>query len=64
MLDKTLRTASVVARTPLRLFSLSRWHLPRIGPAIHEIRETAQERRRHGDAMARAQRELEADTVA
>lgn len=58
VLDKTLRTASVVARTPLRLVSLSRWHLRRIGPAIHEMRETAQERRRYSEAaMARARRE-------
>ena len=60
VLDKTLRTASVVARTPLRLCSLSRWHLRRIAGAIHEIRATGEERRRYGDAaLARAQRERE-----
>lgn len=65
VLDKTLRTASVVARTPLRLFSLSRWHLRRIGSAIHEIRETAEERRRYSDAaVARTEGERQAQTVA
>lgn len=57
VLDKSLRTASVVARTPLRLVSVSRWHLRRIGPAIHQLRETAEERRRYTDAArARAVR--------
>jgi CRP-like cAMP-binding protein len=50
VLDKTLRTASVVARTPLRLVSLSRWHLRRVGSAIDEIRATAEERSRYGEA--------------
>ena len=57
VLDKSLRTASVIARTPMRLSSLSRWHLRRIGDAVHEIRETAEERRRHDEGVqARAAR--------
>ncbi|MDX6691502.1 MAG: family transcriptional regulator, cyclic receptor protein [Solirubrobacteraceae bacterium] len=50
VLEKTLRTASVVARTPMRLVALSRWHLRRIGDAIGELRATAAERR--GDLVA------------
>jgi CRP-like cAMP-binding protein len=46
VLDKSLRTASVVATTPMRLVSLSRWHLKRIGPAIDELRATVEERKR------------------
>ena len=51
VLDKTLRTSSVVARTPMRIVSLSRWHLRRIGPAVREVRQTAEQRRRHGAAV-------------
>jgi CRP-like cAMP-binding protein len=47
VLDKSLRTASVIATTPMRLVALSRWHLRRIGDAIDEVRATAHARRRY-----------------
>jgi CRP-like cAMP-binding protein len=55
VLDKSLRTASVVARTPMRLISLERWHLRRVGTAaIDDIRATAEERKRDIAAPAGA----------
>jgi CRP-like cAMP-binding protein len=51
VLDKSLRSASVIARTPMRLSSLSRWHVRRIGEAIHQLRETAEQRRVADDAV-------------
>ncbi len=48
VLEKTLRTASVVARTPVRLVTLSHWDLKRVGSALDEIRVTLEERKSHG----------------
>ena len=45
VLEKTLRTASVVATTPMRLVTLSHWDLKRVGGAIDEIRATLEERK-------------------
>jgi CRP-like cAMP-binding protein len=45
VLEKTLRTASVVATTPVRLVTLSHWDLKRVGGAIDEIRATLEARR-------------------
>lgn len=44
VLDKTLRTASVVATSSMRLIALSRWHLRRIGSAIDGLRAAREER--------------------
>jgi CRP-like cAMP-binding protein len=49
VLDKTLRSASVVARTPMRLVTLSHWDLKRVGPAMEDIRATLQERKRRNE---------------
>ncbi|MFP5363523.1 MAG: cyclic nucleotide-binding domain-containing protein [Thermoleophilia bacterium] len=46
VLEKTLRTASVVARTPMRLVTLSHWDLKRVGDAIEQIRATLEQRKR------------------
>ncbi|MGH2898443.1 MAG: cyclic nucleotide-binding domain-containing protein [Solirubrobacteraceae bacterium] len=46
VLEKTLRTASVVARTPMRLVTLSHWDLKRVGTAMEQIRATLEERKR------------------
>jgi CRP/FNR family transcriptional regulator, cyclic AMP receptor protein len=46
VLEKTLRTASVVARTPMRLVTLSHWDLKRVGDAMEQIRATVEERKR------------------
>jgi CRP-like cAMP-binding protein len=46
VLEKTLRTASVVARTPMRLVTLSHWDLKRVGDAMEQIRATLEERKR------------------
>lgn len=46
LLEKSLRTASVVATTPMRLVTLSHWDLKRVGPAMQQIRETLEERKR------------------
>jgi CRP/FNR family transcriptional regulator, cyclic AMP receptor protein len=46
VLEKTLRTASVVARTPMRLVTLSHWDLQRVGDAMEQIRATVEERKR------------------
>jgi CRP-like cAMP-binding protein len=46
VLEKTLRTASVVAATPMRLITLTRWDLKRAGDdAIERIRATIEARR-------------------
>ena len=45
VLEKTLRTASVVATTPMRLVTLSHWDLKRVGGAIDQIRATLEERK-------------------
>jgi CRP/FNR family transcriptional regulator, cyclic AMP receptor protein len=46
VLEKTLRTASVVATTPMRLVTLSHWDLKRVGDAMEQIRATLEERKR------------------
>jgi voltage-gated potassium channel len=47
LLEKTLRTASVIALTPMRLVTLSHWDLKRVGGgALAQIRETLEERKR------------------
>jgi CRP-like cAMP-binding protein len=46
VLEKTLRTASVVARTPMRILTLSHWDLKRVGNAMEHIRATLEERKR------------------
>jgi CRP-like cAMP-binding protein len=46
LLEKTLRTASVIALTPMRLVTLSHWDLKRVGGAMAQIRETLEERKR------------------
>ncbi len=52
LLDKTLRTATVAATTPVRLVTLSHWDLKRAGGALETIRQTAEERKRRNDAAA------------
>lgn len=47
VLEKTLRTASVVARTPMRLVTLTHWDLKRVGKAMEQIRATLEERKRN-----------------
>ena len=47
VLEKTLRTASVVATTPMRLVTLTHWDLKRVGDAIEQIRATLEERKRN-----------------
>jgi CRP/FNR family transcriptional regulator, cyclic AMP receptor protein len=47
VLEKTLRTASVVALTPMRLVTLSHWDLKRVGGELTaRIRETLEARKR------------------
>jgi CRP-like cAMP-binding protein len=46
LLEKTVRMASVIAITPMRLVTLSHWDLKRLGPALDEIRRTLEERKR------------------
>ena len=46
LLEKTMRTASVIALTPMRLISLSHWDLKRIGGAMAQIRATLEQRKR------------------
>jgi CRP/FNR family transcriptional regulator, cyclic AMP receptor protein len=48
VLEKTLRTATVVAKTPVRLVTLSHWDLKRVGGAMEEIRATLEERKSQG----------------
>jgi CRP-like cAMP-binding protein len=45
LLEKTLRTASVIALTPMRLVTLSHWDLKRVGGAMAQIRTTLEERK-------------------
>ncbi len=46
VVEKTLRTASVVAATPMRLITLTRWELKRAGDdVIEQIRATIEARR-------------------
>ncbi len=46
VLEKTLRTADVVAKTPMRLVTLSHWDLKRIGgDTIDQIQATLAERK-------------------
>lgn len=47
VLEKSLRTASVVAKTPMRLVTLSHWDLKRVGDAMEQIRATLEERKRN-----------------
>ena len=47
VVEKTLRTASVVALTPMRLVTLSHWDLKRVGGAMTQIRETLEQRKRN-----------------
>ena len=49
VLEKTLRTASVVATTPMRLVTLSHWDLKRVGDAMEQIRATLEERKRDNE---------------
>ncbi len=46
VLEKRLRTASVIATTPMRLITLSHWDLKRVGSAMDHIRATLEERKR------------------
>jgi CRP-like cAMP-binding protein len=46
VLEKTLRTATVVASTPMRLMTLSHWDLKRVGDAMDQIRAILEERKR------------------
>jgi CRP-like cAMP-binding protein len=52
VLEKTLRTASVVSTTPVRLVTLSHWDLKRVGGALHEIRATLEQRKAPGAPSA------------
>jgi CRP/FNR family cyclic AMP-dependent transcriptional regulator len=45
VLEKTLRTASVVATTPVRLVTLSHWDLKRMGDALDKVRATLEQRK-------------------
>ncbi len=45
VLERTLRTATVVASTPMRLVTLTHWDLKRVGGAVDQIRETLEERK-------------------
>ena len=47
VLEKRLRTASVVATTPMRLVTLTHWDLKRVGAAMEQIRATLEERKRN-----------------
>jgi CRP-like cAMP-binding protein len=46
LLEKTLRMASVIALTPMRVITLSHWDLKRVGPALEQIRAILEERKR------------------
>ena len=52
VLDKTRRTATVVATTPVRLVLLTHWDLKRAGDALVAIREVAAQRSRGNDRPA------------
>jgi len=43
-----VRTASVVATTPMRLVTLSQWDLTRVGGAMDEICATLEQRQARG----------------
>lgn len=45
LLEKTMRTASVIATTPMRLVTLTHWDLKRVGGAMAKIRATLEERK-------------------
>ena len=45
VLERTLRTATVVASTPMRLVTLTHWDLKRVGGAVDQIRETLEKRK-------------------
>lgn len=49
LLEKTLRTATVVAKTPMRLVTLNGWDMKRVErampEAIEQVRRTLEERR-------------------
>jgi CRP-like cAMP-binding protein len=47
LLENTLRTASVVALSPMLLVTISHWDLKRVGGAMTQIRATLEERKRH-----------------
>ena len=46
LLEKTVRMASVIALTPMRLITVSHWDLKRVGPVREQIREILEERKR------------------
>ncbi len=46
VLERTLRTATVVATTPMRLVTLSHWQLRRAGGVVDAMRARIDERRR------------------
>ena len=46
LLEKTVRMASVIALTPMRLITVSHWDLKRVGPALEQIHEILEERKR------------------
>jgi CRP-like cAMP-binding protein len=52
VLEKTRRTATVVATTPVRLVLLTHWDLKRAGDALVAIREVAAQRSRGNDRPA------------
>ncbi|HWI06422.1 MAG TPA: cyclic nucleotide-binding domain-containing protein [Solirubrobacteraceae bacterium] len=47
VLEKSPRTASVVATAPMRLVTLSHWDLRRVGDAMKQIRATLEKRKRN-----------------
>jgi voltage-gated potassium channel len=46
LLEKTVRMASVIALTPMRLITVSHWDLKRLGPAREQIHAILEERKR------------------
>ena len=50
VLEKTRRSASVVAASPMRLVVLSHWDLKRAGPVIDDSRATLERRRRENQS--------------
>ena len=46
LLERTLRNATVTAKTPMRLVTLSHWDLKRVGDAMEQIRATLEARKR------------------
>lgn len=49
VLEKSLRNATVVAKTPMRLVTLSHWDLKRLGDALDKITATLEERKAADD---------------